>query len=88
MFLYPRNYKIYRIYKIMEVEFLSTINKIFKEIADEKYIGIVFLRVVSFFYLIGSNLIGLFPFVFRFTAHIYITLGLGLVLWIRFFLIG
>lgn len=60
----------------------------FKEVSGNNYYIIVFVSIVSFVYLIFCNLLGLFPYIFTGTAHVYITLGLGLVFWIRFFLIG
>lgn len=80
IFYINRNYKLNRGYKIFINRFLVNVGSVFKEIADLKYLAIVFLRVLRFVYLIRANLIGLFPFIFRFTAHIYITLGIGLVL--------
>lgn len=64
------------------------VNKIFKDIAGSNYICIVFISVVTFMYLAFRNLIGLFPFVFAFSSHPFFTLGIGLTLWISFFLIG
>lgn len=60
----------------------------FKDVGGDKYLGIVFVCVVTFIYLVLRNLLGLFPFVFTCTAHPLITLGWGIVLWISFFLIG
>lgn len=64
------------------------VRKVFREVAFPNYIALNFVCVMTFVYLILRNLIGLFPFIFTRTAHPYITLGIGLVLWISFFLIG
>lgn len=67
---------------------LRGVNSIFKDISESKYLGITFIVVITFIYLIVRNLIGLFPFVFTFTAHPLITLGIGITFWLTFFLIG
>lgn len=64
------------------------VSRIFKEVSFPNYIALNFVVVITFIYLVLRNLIGLFPFVFTSTAHLYITLGMGLVMWISFFLIG
>lgn len=64
------------------------VRKVFREVSFPNYVALNFVCVITFLYLILRNLIGLFPFVFTRTAHPYITLGIGLVLWISFFLIG
>jgi len=57
---------------------LSRVNSIFKDISDSNYLGITFIVVVTFIYLVVRNLISLFPFIFTFTAHPLTTLGLGI----------
>lgn len=64
------------------------VRKVFREVAFPNYIALNFVCVITFIYLMLRNLIGLFPFIFTRTAHPYITLGIGLVLWMSFFLIG
>lgn len=64
------------------------VRKVFREVSFPNYIALNFVCVITFLYLVIINLIGLFPFIFTGTAHPYITLGIGLVLWISFFLIG
>lgn len=64
------------------------VRKVFREVSFPNYIALNFVCVMTFVYLVLRNLIGLFPFIFTRTAHPYITLGIGLVLWISFFLIG
>ena len=82
-------------YYLLEGGFLITmkqyffiIRKIFKEISYPNYVALNFVCVVTFFYLILRNLLGLFPFIFTRIAHPAITIGLGLVFWLSFFLIG
>lgn len=64
------------------------VRKVFHEVSFPNYIALNFVCVMTFVYLVLRNLIGLFPFIFTRTAHPYITLGIGLVIWISFFLIG
>lgn len=64
------------------------VRKVFYEVSFPNYLGLNFLCVITFIYLVISNLIGLFPFIFTGTAHPYFTLGVGIVIWISFFLIG
>lgn len=68
--------------------FSTILGRILKDIAKPNEIGIVYLCVAVFLYLSISNLIGLIPFIFTSTAYPLITLGLGLVIWLSFFLIG
>nr|QNV12093.1 ATP synthase F0 subunit 6 [Argiope bruennichi] len=70
------------------INFSSQIDKMFTEVAGSSKLAIVFVCTVTFMYLIISNLLGLFPFVFTSTAHPMITMGLGLVFWFSFFLMG
>jgi len=72
-------------YKIIFRGIRNQVTGIFKEVRYPNYIGLVFMVVMMFMYLIMRNLIGLFPFVFTFRAHPCVTLGLGVVLWISFF---
>lgn len=81
---YLLNRGIYIIFKSL---FLG-VRKVFKEVSFPNYIGLNFICVITFIYISFSNLLGLFPFVFTSTAHPYVTLGIGLVIWISFFLIG
>lgn len=64
------------------------IRKVFNEISYPNNLAINFIVVVTFIYLIITNLIGLFPFVFTSSAHPIITLGWGVVFWLSFFIIG
>lgn len=87
--IFPGKYYIINrgIYMIFGILFIG-IRKVFREVSFPNYIGLNFICVITFLYLVFRNLIGLFPFVFTRTAHPLITLGLGLVFWISFFLIG
>lgn len=73
--------------KIFKVLFIQ-VSKIFKEVSFPNHSALNFLSVITFIYLVLRNLLGLFPFIFTRTAHPVITLGLGVVLWLSFFLIG
>jgi len=64
---------------------LKRVNSMFKDISESNYLGIVFVVVVTFIYLVVRNLIGLFPFIFTFTAHPVVTLGIGITFWVTFF---
>nr|YP_010406820.1 ATP synthase F0 subunit 6 [Pardosa pusiola]URC16621.1 ATP synthase F0 subunit 6 [Pardosa pusiola] len=68
--------------------FFMSVSKVFKEVSFPNYLALNFLCVMTFMYLFLSNLLGLFPFIFTSTAHPVITLGLGLVFWMSFFLMG
>lgn len=86
---YPNKYYLSsRGFYILFKSFFIGIRKVFREVSFPNYIALNFVCVIIFIYLVINNLIGLFPFVFTGTAHPLITLGLGLVLWISFFLIG
>jgi len=47
---------------------------------------IVFISI--FFFILGNNIIGLFPYIFTSTSHIALTLTLSLPLWVAFILFG
>lgn len=68
--------------------FKCSINNIFYEIAKPNGYGLTFFIVRVFLYLAIRNLIGLFPYVFTSTAFLNITLGIRLVMWLSFFIIG
>nr|AIA77351.1 ATP synthase F0 subunit 6 [Argiope amoena] len=70
------------------MNFSYQVDKMFSEVAGSSKLAIVFVCTVTFMYLVTSNLLGLFPFVFTSTAHPAITMGLGLVFWFSFFLMG
>nr|YP_009161623.1 ATP synthase F0 subunit 6 [Cyclosa argenteoalba]AKN58352.1 ATP synthase F0 subunit 6 [Cyclosa argenteoalba] len=67
---------------------LKQIDKMFSEIAGSSKLAMVFVCTVTFLYLMMSNLMGLFPSVFTSTAHPMMTMGLGLVFWFSFFMMG
>nr|YP_010460107.1 ATP synthase F0 subunit 6 [Lycosa singoriensis]UUC05154.1 ATP synthase subunit 6 [Lycosa singoriensis] len=90
IFLYfPMKYYVLEsgVLKVYKMLFFS-VSKVFKEVSFPNYLALNFLCVMTFMYLVFSNLLGLFPFIFTSTAHPMITLGLGLVLWMSFFLMG
>nr|AIW06161.1 ATP synthase F0 subunit 6 [Araneae sp. MT-2014] len=64
------------------------VTKMFMEVSFPNYMVMCYVCVVTFLYLIFSNLLGLLPFVFTETTHPMFTLGLGLVFWMSFFLMG
>lgn len=89
IFYYPNKYYLFsRGFYILFKSLFVGIRKVFHEVSFPNYIALNFVCVITFIYLVINNLMGLFPFVFTGTAHPLITLGLGLVLWISFFLIG
>lgn len=73
--------------KIFKIIFIQ-IRKVFKEVSIPNHLALNFLLIITFIYLVFRNFLGLFPFVFTRTAHPFITLGLGIVLWLSFFSIG
>nr|YP_009072493.1 ATP synthase F0 subunit 6 [Oxyopes sertatus]AIP86897.1 ATP synthase F0 subunit 6 [Oxyopes sertatus] len=72
---------------IFKILFVS-VSKVFKEVSIPNHMALNFLCVMTFMYLVFSNMLGLFPFIFTMTAHPLITLGLGVVFWLSFFLMG
>nr|YP_010219070.1 ATP synthase F0 subunit 6 [Phoneutria boliviensis]UBY46223.1 ATP synthase F0 subunit 6 [Phoneutria boliviensis] len=72
---------------IFKVMFFQ-VSKVFKEVSIPNHMALNFLVVMTFIYLVLSNFLGLFPFVFTGKAHPFITLGLGLVMWMSFFFMG
>nr|YP_010954977.1 ATP synthase F0 subunit 6 [Cheiracanthium brevispinum]WMX19910.1 ATP synthase F0 subunit 6 [Cheiracanthium brevispinum] len=64
------------------------VSKVFKEVSMPNYMGLNFIVVMTFMYLVINNLLGLFPFIFTGTAHLIINLGFGVVLWLSFFIMG
>lgn len=64
------------------------VRKVFNGVSLPNHIALNFICTITFIYLIVRNLLGLFPFIFTSTAHPSITLGIGFIIWIGFFLIG
>ena len=85
----PFKYYIYEseFYIIFKTLFFS-VGKVFDEVSFPNNLALIFLSVITFIYIILRNLLGLFPFIFTSTAHPMVTLGLGVVFWVSFFLIG
>lgn len=73
--------------EIFKVIFIK-INNVFREISIPNNLILSFLSVIIFVYLVVRNFLGLFPFIFTGTAHPFVTLGFGVVLWLSFFFIG
>lgn len=75
-------------YYLVCIKLIINVRKVFREVSYPNFIAINFVCVITFIYLVLRNLIGLFPFIFTRTAHPYITLGIGFVMWLSFFFIG
>lgn len=76
--------QFFRVFKIVFVQ----VSKIFDEVSIPNNLAINFLCVITFLYILFSNILGLFPFIYTRTAHPIITIGFGVVFWLSFFLIG
>lgn len=84
-------FKFYYYSRVGQSGFLGLLggaNSIFRDISESNYLAIRFVVVVTFIYLVVRNLLGLFPFIFTFTAHPLVTLGIGITFWGSFFLMG
>lgn len=88
MFCLIKYYIINRTTQIFKGGIITGVNSIFVEIAGSSYLALTFIVTRTFFYLVVTNLVGLFPFIFTSTAHPVITLRMGLIFWLSFFLIG
>lgn len=90
LFLYipTKYYLINRGFFVVFKLLFVRVRKVFNEIAIPNHLAINFISVITFLYLVLSNMLGLFPFVFTRTAHPIITLGWGVVFWISFFIMG
>ena len=71
------------------------ISRLFKKLRSEFKIllainnsrpTIVFISV--FFFILGNNMLGLFPYIFTSTRHLVLTLTLSLPLWVAFIMFG
>nr|AUJ21382.1 ATP synthase F0 subunit 6 [Tetragnatha macilenta] len=67
---------------------IISVNNLFVEIAGASNLAISFIVTSTFFYLVVTNLLGLFPFIFTSTAHPLVTMSFGVVFWGAFFLMG
>lgn len=81
-------YLIRRFNQVIKGTFFSGLRKMFIEIAGSSHLALIFIVTRTFFYLVVTNLLGLFPFIFTSTAHPLMTLSFGLIFWLSFFLIG
>nr|YP_010248811.1 ATP synthase F0 subunit 6 [Phintella cavaleriei]QTT58089.1 ATP synthase F0 subunit 6 [Phintella cavaleriei] len=89
MFVIPTKYYLIKSGMILMFKSLIMgVSNVFREVSFPNYLGLNFLCVMTFIYLVMSNLMGLFPFIFTGTAHPYFTLGVGMVMWMSFFLMG
>nr|QII41605.1 ATP synthase F0 subunit 6 [Argyroneta aquatica] len=88
LFIPMKYYCVDSEFGLMNKGILKNGGDLFKEIGSNNYLGMSFICIVTFFYLIVSNLMGLFPFIFTSTAHPMITMGLGGVMWVSFFFMG
>nr|YP_010318764.1 ATP synthase F0 subunit 6 [Asemonea sichuanensis]ULX45813.1 ATP synthase F0 subunit 6 [Asemonea sichuanensis] len=70
------------------IEIFMKIYSLFKSVSIPNYMAMSFMCVMMFIYLAFSNLFGLFPFIFTSTAHPFMTLGIGFIMWYSFFLMG
>nr|WIM51606.1 ATP synthase F0 subunit 6 [Parabathippus shelfordi] len=67
---------------------LMSMSSVFCEVSFPNYVALNFVCVMGFMYLFLSNMMGLFPYIFTSTAHPMVTMGMGLVLWLSFFMMG
>lgn len=81
-------YIIRRSSQLVKGGIFDKINFIFVEISGSANLALVFVVVRTFIYLVISNLLGLFPFIFTSTAHPLITIRIGVIFWSSFFFIG
>lgn len=88
LYIFIKYYLIERRLMKFYKNIISKLSNIFKEVSIPNHIALNFLVIITFIYLVIRNSLGLFPFIFTRTAHPYVTLGFGLVLWLSFFLIG
>nr|CAG30056.1 ATP synthase subunit 6 [Mesobuthus gibbosus] len=55
---------------------------------SKKWGGVELLLISLFWFIVLSNFLGLFPFIFTATSHILVTLGLALPIWVSLMLYG
>nr|YP_010239129.1 ATP synthase F0 subunit 6 [Atypus karschi]QTH31098.1 ATP synthase F0 subunit 6 [Atypus karschi] len=67
---------------------VSGMKKFFKEMMGGSSFGVIYLGLSMFLLLVYLNLLGLVPFVFSSTSHVVVTLSMGLVFWMSFFVMG
>lgn len=81
-------YLVRRSSQLFKNRLILRVNGLFVEIAGSSNLAITFIATRTFFYLVVTNLLGLFPFIFTSTAHPLITIRLGVIFWSSFFLMG
>lgn len=84
LFLIPRVYWIIdsqfsKSVKIVLIRVYIELKAVFGEIAIA---GTLLIFLVSFFFILASNFIGLFPYVFTASSHLVFTLALSIPLWL------
>lgn len=60
----------------------------FKVITNNKMNRIILLLISLFFFILTSNFLGLFPYIFTSTRHLILTLTLTLPFWLTFLIFG
>nr|QDP17856.1 ATP synthase F0 subunit 6 [Parachtes riberai] len=68
--------------------FVSGVANNLKEIVFPFYLVLMLMGLGVFMFMVYSNLTGLFSFVFTSTAHPMFTMGVGLVYWVAFMIMG
>nr|QDP17869.1 ATP synthase F0 subunit 6 [Parachtes ignavus] len=66
----------------------SGVSDSMSEIAFPFYLVLMLMGLSVFLFMVLNNLMGLFSFVFTSTAHPVFTMGVGLVYWVGFMLMG
>nr|YP_010297087.1 ATP synthase F0 subunit 6 [Plator insolens]UMI39147.1 ATP synthase F0 subunit 6 [Plator insolens] len=89
MMYYPSSYYFissgnFIMFKLLFVR----VGDLFNEVSYPNHLALNFICVMTFMYLMVSNMLGLFPFIFTSTAHPMITMGWGVLFWMSFFIMG
>ena len=77
-------------YWLMRSQFLKRFEKLIVYLEGEllaifrimRYPGTIIIFLSFFFFLLGSNFLGLFPYIFTSTSHLSITLTISLPIWL------
>nr|YP_009110437.1 ATP synthase F0 subunit 6 [Tetragnatha maxillosa]AIX11781.1 ATP synthase F0 subunit 6 [Tetragnatha maxillosa] len=88
LFMLMKYYLVSSSSQLFKNSLILSVNGLFVEIAGSSNLAITFIATSTFFYLVVTNLLGLFPFIFTSTAHPLITMSLGVIFWSSFFLMG
>nr|QUB07037.1 ATP synthase F0 subunit 6 [Thlaspida biramosa] len=74
---------------IMWLKMVENLNKEIKVITPEKEMsGLSLMMISMFLFIIVSNFMGLFPYIFTSTSHIVVSLTLALPLWVSLMIFG